>query len=138
MGIVDPTFAVNDFNEPKILTKRETYIYNFLTLLYGKPGFHPSIPNIGINISQYLFLRPEEISVEALKSQISDQCSDFLPIIKEGDFDIIKTTYGGNVLLIFKLPDIDDVPGNYLALGVTTNDSGDVVFRFVENKYQMI
>ena len=90
--MVDPMFGVNEFGKPLMLTENQTYVNNFLMLLLGKPGFFPSIPNIGIDISQYLYTAVDDLNVDTLKSKISVQCTDFIPFISDGRFDIIKTT----------------------------------------------
>lgn len=136
--MVDPTFAVNDYNKPLMLTEQQTLANNFLALLLGKPGFFPSIPSLGINISQYLYRFEDELDIDGLKSRIAMQCTDFIPSINEGNFDIKKTTMNGRTLLIFQLPMVGDTNEYELALGVTTNSSGEVIYRFVENKKQIL
>lgn len=134
MGVtnIDPTFSINDYNKPKMLTNLETYVNNILMLLFGKPGFYPSIPSIGMDIQQYLYKFEDEINVEDIKNTLAQQCSDFLPEINNGDFDVMKTVYKNNVLLIFKLPLIDDNKSHDVAVGVTTNTKGELVYNFVE------
>ena len=130
---IDPTFSINDYNKPKMLTNLETYVNNILMLLFGRPGFYPSIPSIGMDISQYLYKFEDEISVTDIKNKLAIQCSDFLPEIDSGDFDVIKTTYNDRIILIFKLPIIDDTKECDIAIGVTTNSNGEIVYNFVES-----
>ena len=135
--MVDPVFGTDDFGRTKILSENETFTRNFITLLLGKPGFYPSIPNIGIDISQYLYKFTDEINVDELKAKIALQCSDFLPSIQSGNFDIIKTVMNNRVLLIFILPGGDNGEKK-VALCVTTNEQGEVIYRFVENQNQIL
>lgn len=130
---IDPTFSINDYNEPKMLSGKETYVNNIMMLLFGKPGFYPSIPSIGMDIQQYLYRFEDEINTEDIKSKLSVQCRDFLPEIQNGEFDVVLTTYNDRVLLIFKLPIIDDTNNGDLVLGVTTNTAGEMIYNFVES-----
>lgn len=136
---IDPTFTVNAYNKPKMLSNKETYVNNILMLLFGKPGFYPSIPSIGMDIQQYLYKFEDEINVESIKNKLSKQCKDFLPEIQNGEFDVIKTTYKDQILLLFKLPLIDDTNDCDVVVGVTTNSRGEIVYNFIEtNKSQIL
>lgn len=133
--MVDPAFGVNEYGKPKMLTEDQTLVNNFLMLLLGKPGFYPSIPTIGIDIEQYLYTFIDDINLDELKAKIAVQCNDFLPAIREGNFDIQKTVMRDKILLVFTLP---SVAKTQTLLGVTTDGSGKVIFRFVEGKKQIL
>lgn len=130
---IDPTFTINDYNKPKMLSTLETYVNNILILLFGKPGFYPSIPSIGLNIQQYLYKFEDDINPEEIKNQLVSQCKDFLPEVNNGDFDVITTVYNDRTLLIFKLPVITDTKAYAVAIGVTTNVKGEIIYNFVES-----
>ena len=133
MAKVDPTYGVNEFNKTKVLSETETYVNNILTILFGKPGFYPSIPTLGMDISQYLYKFEDAINVERIKAILANQCSEFLPLVESGDIDIIKTTYMGRSMLIFQLPVIIDKTQIAVALGVTLNAKGQMVYKFQAN-----
>lgn len=133
MAKVDPTYGVNEFNKTKVLSEIETYVNNILTILFGKPGFYPSIPTLGMDISQYLYKFEDEINVDRIKAILANQCSEFLPLVESGDIDIIKTTYMGRSMLIFQLPVIIDKTQIAVALGVTLNAKGQMVYKFQAN-----
>ena len=135
MGGVNPTFTVNDFNKAKVLSETENYVNDFMMLLFGRPGFSPSIPSIGLDIRSYLYKFEDEISTSEIKTKVANQCSDYLPMIQEGNFDVLLSTYESHVLLVFVLPSINDDTVS-IAIGVTTNNKGDIIYNFVENKYQ--
>lgn len=135
---VNPTFGVNYFNRPKVLSEMETYATDALVLLLGRPGFYPSIPSIGMDIRQYLYKFTDDINEKMIKTQLAEQCSDFIPEIQSGDLDVVKTQYNGNTMLIFVLPIINDTKQLTCAIGVTTNARGDIVYNFVESKNQII
>jgi len=133
---VDPTFGVDNFNRPKVLSETETYVNNIMMLLLGRKGFYPSIPSIGMNIKDTLYEFFNDINTEEIKNELVRQCSDFLPEVNSGDFDVRKTMYKGKPLLVFSLPVIDDTNRNSVSLGITTNKYGELVYDFVEGKEQ--
>lgn len=135
---VNPTFNVNDFNEPKVLSPTESYITDVMMILFGRPGFYPSIPYLGMNIQQYLYNFDDEINTEEIKSELALQCSEFSYYIDTGDMDIITTQYNGNLMIMFLMPIIKDSKEFQLVLGVTTNTKGEIVYNFVENETQII
>lgn len=138
MGTVDPTFSTNNFNKPKVLSTMETYVNNMIMLLVGKPGFYPSIPTIGMEIQKYLYMFIDDINTNNIKSTLASQCSDFLPQVQDGDFDVIKTEYKNRPMLIFQLPVIDDTKRHSVSIGITTDEYGKLMYNFVENRGQVI
>lgn len=135
---VDPQFGVDAYNRAKILDESRTTVNNILTILFGKPGFYPSIPRLGMDIQQYLYTFEDEIDTTYLKSKLASQCSDFMDNIADGSFDIIKTTYEGQPLLIFVIPTIISNVTNSLLLGVTITSKGEYKFNFTFNDTNVI
>lgn len=135
---LNPTFSVNNYNRPKVLTELESYVNDILMLLFGKPGFYPSIPTLGMDIKKYLYMFEDEINVEEIKSTLAEQCDEFLPELQSGEFDVINSQYNGNTLLIFKLPIINDLNKNSVAIGITTNKKGELIYNFVETDDTML
>lgn len=135
---LNPTFSVNDFGNPRVLSTMESFVTDILMILFGKPGFYPSIPSLGMNIQQYMYKFDDEISTEDLKVKLAKQCDDFSDEIDTGNLDIVTTKYKGNLMLIFILPVINDSKQVQLSLGITTNTRGELVYNFVENEIQKI
>lgn len=135
---VDPSFKPNNYNKPKLLTEKQTYINNILMLLFGEPGFYPSIPELGMNIKQYLYMFEDEIDTEEIKATLAEQCDDFSEDIDEGNLEVLVTVYNERTALVFILPVLDDTSEKNVVLGITTNAHGEIIYNFVENKYQMI
>ena len=127
---VDPQIGVDSYDRPKVVTESETLVSNMLTLLFGKPGFYPSIPRLGMNVQQYLYMFEDEMDTSALKNQLASQCKDFVSIIENGSFDIITSRYKDQPLLIFVIPAKIANSGKNLLLGVTINDNGEFKFNF--------
>ena len=135
---LNPTFSVNNYNKPKVLTELESYVNDVLMLLFGKPGFYPSIPTIGMDIKQYLYMFEDDINTEEIKTKLATQCKEFLPELSTGEFDVFKTVYNERSMLIFKLPIVSDTNKNSAALGITTNEKGELIYNFVETEEQML
>lgn len=134
----NPTFGTNDFHRPKFLSKKESYVVDVLMILFGKPGFYPSMPSLGMNIQRLLYMFEDDINTESLKIELEDQCSEFADEIDSGNLDIVTVTHKGRLMLIFILPIINDTNEIQLSLGVTTNAKGEIIYNFVENKSQII
>lgn len=135
---VDPQFDVDSYNRPKILNESQTIVNNILTLLFGKPGFYPSIPHLGLNIQQYFYTFEDEFDTNALKSRLASQCKDFVEFVTDGSFDIIKTTHNEQPLLIFVIPTVITDTESNLLLGITLTSSGEYKFNFTFDNTQYI
>lgn len=135
---IDPTFGVNHFKEPEVLSETRTYVNNILMLLFGEPGFYPSIPTIGMNIQKYLYMFSDDINTSEIKAELAHQCSEFLPQVESGNFEVYKTVQNGVNVLIFQLPIIDDTYENSVTLGVTMDGYGNFIYKFIEGKKQII
>ena len=98
---VDPVYGVNHFNQTKVLSESETLINNILMILFGKPGFYPSIPYLGMDIEGYLYMLEDEVDPVEIKAQLASQCREFLPNIKDGSMDVYTRRY--DTLAIFLL-----------------------------------
>ena len=55
-----------------------------------------------------------------------------MPDINAGDLDIIVTMQNNRVFLVFMLPMIDDKEGKRLVLGITTDNSGNISYKYIE------
>ena len=130
---VDPVYGVNHFNQTKVLSESETLINNILMILFGKPGFYPSIPYLGMDIEGYLYMLEDEVNPVEIKAQLASQCREFLPNIKDGSMNVYTTNYKDHLMLIFELPILIDAVETVLSLGVTVNEKGEMVYTFVAN-----
>ena len=135
---VDPQFGVDSYNRSKVLTESQTIVYNILTLLFGKPGFYPSIPKLGMDIAQYLYSFEDDFDVNFLKAQLASQCKDFIDVIRDGSFDIVKSSYNDQPLIIFVIPTIITSNESNLLLGITLTNTGEFRFNFTFDNTQYI
>lgn len=135
---VDPTFEVDDYNRGKILNESQTIAYNILTLLFAKPGFYPSIPSLGMDITSYFYRFSDEDLVNEIKTKLVLQCNEFLPSVESEELYIEKTDYKGQPMLVFIIPTIILDKRNELVLGITVADTGQMQFNFTFNKQQYL
>ena len=102
-----------------------------LMMLFGKPGFYPSIPTLGIYIQQYFHYRQEELDIDAIKTALSLQCSILSDYISEGSIDVQKTlTDSGKLALLVLVPTTEQVSNNMLVVGISTDESGTIVYNY--------
>ena len=128
---VEPNFGLDDFGKAKYLNETEALAHAILNLLFGKPGYFPSMPNLGINIQSILYSFWDEINVDQLKAEIVDQCQSFSEYIKTGELDVIKTYNNGQPLLLIVLPTKILDGKKSLSVGVTQDKSGNVSYNYV-------
>ena len=62
----DVTFELNEFNNPRIKSEIETLKDIILFILFSRPGQYPSLPQIGLNIRDYLYDFYDEINALCL------------------------------------------------------------------------
>ena len=129
----NPSFALNDFDEVKLYTSDESIVRDLLLLLFGKPGFYPSQPTLGMNIQQYLYQFEDSIDTAAIKVDLEMQWSEFLLLVESGDIDVQVDNWNGRPLLVFILPTIHNTSDAQLVLGVTVLENGEMQFNFVIN-----
>ena len=97
----DALLDVDAYNKPKIASTFELCVNGILTLLFMKPGQSPSIPELGIDITQYLHEYSDDKSIpRAIINQLNDQCNQlqYTGITFDCFFD--KTVEGFDALVI--------------------------------------
>jgi len=132
---VDPGFGLNNFGAPKIYNETETVARNVLMVLFGKPGSYPSLPHIGMDIPKLLLTSYDDLSEDALKQELVNQCSSFSSVVRSGEFDVIKTfnTDKDNVkkpLLLFKIPTQIKTKSRNLVIAIESGAKG-ITYNFV-------
>jgi hypothetical protein len=97
-------FGLDNFQQPKMLSDKETIAQNILNLLFMRPGNLPSLPHIGINIKQYLYKLDSGIDPEEIKDKIYNQCSAVIPYIVLGDIRLFIAEQNGTSMLLLVIP----------------------------------
>ena len=126
----EPVFGINEFNEAKYLNETETVATGILNLLFGKPGFFPSMPNLGLDIPQIIYSFWDEIDPIVLKAQIVTQCKSFKQFADDGSLDIIKAKYKSKPLLLIVIPMIIKDKKEHLTIGITQDTNGNTSYNY--------
>ena len=131
MTLNEPVFGLNDFKTPKMMTKNDVLVNTILMICFGKPGFYPSLPELGLNIQQYFYGFEGELDCGQIKAALAIQCSMLAEDISTGAIDVQKsvTADGRNALLI-TTPTTESVSNNILVIGISTDTSGTMIYNY--------
>lgn len=127
----EPGFGMNSFNKAKIRNETETVANAIINLLFGRPGYFPSMPDLGINIQQTIYMFWDEIDPDMIKAQIAVQCNAFKEYIDTNELDVIKSEYNGQPLLLVVIPIQTKNIKESLAIGITQDKQGNTVYNYV-------
>jgi hypothetical protein len=128
---VEPSFGTNSFNQAKYKNETETVANSILALLFGKPGFFPSMPELGIDIQKTIYMFWDEIDTDVLKAQIVAQCSEFKSYVNDGSLDIVKSIYNNQPLLLVVIPVQVLTVRENLIIGITQDSNGNTSYNYV-------
>lgn len=121
---------MNSFNTPKFYNESVTTAKNIITILEGRPGFFPSMPDLGMDIKRALLYKDiDEIDTDVIKAELVRQCDVFITNIRNGTFDVQKVLYQDKPLLIFIIPVTIERAAQRLAVGVMLNSKGETIYR---------
>lgn len=129
MGRIEPSFGVNAFNKAKYKNESETIANAIINLLFGKPGYFPSMPGLGINIQNTLYAFWDDLDPLVLKAQIITQCQEFKQYVDDGSLDVIKSSYNDQPLLLVVIPVQIKETKEHLVIGITQKN-GDTVYNY--------
>lgn len=139
---VEVTFGLDPFQQPEKLSFKDSIAQIVINMFLMRPGNLPSLPHIGINISQYLYVIEEELDVENLKRDIYNQASELLPFVAIGDIQIFITpVYDVDTLIVVIPINYETETSDALMIGFqNTSNGNDVVFnyQFQENFSNLI
>lgn len=132
MAGIDPKFGVNAFEKGDYSNESQTVANNFLALLFGKPGFFPSMPELGIYIQSYVYQHFDDIDVGAIKAEVIRQCDELMDWVNDGSFDVIKTKNqkNGSPMILFKLPVQEKDITKHFAVAITLGTDNSISYNF--------
>lgn len=131
MAGLEPSFGVNSFNKAKYKNETETIATSVVNLLLGKPGYFPSMPNLGINIQDLIYQFWDDIDVNIIKAKIVAQCQVLEEYVDSGELDVVKADYNGDPLLLVIVPVQVKNTKERLAIGITQNSNGQTMYNYV-------
>ena len=102
----DIGFDKDNFQKSRIFNETDSLINYILNILLMRPGNMPSMPEIGVNIGQYI--QPsmqKKIDTEFIKGLIVSNCEAILPYLVSEELivSIVRDSLNRDVLLI-KIP----------------------------------
>lgn len=106
----DVGLGKDHFQKSKIFNETDSLINYILNILLMRPGNIPSMPELGVNIGQYIQPNMQkELNTEFIKGLIVSNCEDLLPYLSADDIivAIVHDDYDRDVMII-KLPLIMD------------------------------
>lgn len=97
----DVLMDVDAYNKPKVISTFEMCVNAILTLLKMKPGQYPSIPELGIDIEQYLHEYADDPELpNEIKTKLYDQCNRLMAVDISIDVYIEHVENGSNALIV--------------------------------------
>ena len=86
----EPAFGLDKFRKPLVYEDWEAVSKAIIIVLFGKPGFYPSIPQLGIHIQDYMNERLDRIDTDQLRGQLIYQLGIISTLISTDEI-VIKT-----------------------------------------------
>lgn len=80
MSIKEPTFDIDIYRKPKLLSDRESVAQIILHALFLKPGNLPDNPSLGVDIEKYMYLDSDISAGDNIRSALINTCGDDLDI----------------------------------------------------------
>ena len=107
----DVGLGKDNFQKSMIFNETDSLANYILNILLMRPGNIPSMPELGINIGQYI--QPnlqQELDSELIKGLIVSNCESLLPYLTADEIvvSLMRDEYGKDILLI-KLPLVTDI-----------------------------
>lgn len=102
----DIGFDKDNFQKSRIFNETDSLVNYILNILLMRPGNMPSMPEIGVNIGQYI--QPsmqKKLDTEFIKGLIVSNCESILPYLVSEELivSIVRDSLDRDVLLI-KIP----------------------------------
>lgn len=125
-------FGPDNFNKPKILNPSESIAQIIYNLLLMKPGNLPSMPHVGIDIKQYLYMHEDALNGDELKDKIYSQCKELLPYLMIGDILVKVIPHQNNDILFINIPMSigNEQSEKQLLMGFTKDSSGEMLTQY--------
>jgi hypothetical protein len=124
-------FGLDNFQQPKVLSAKDSIAQIILNLFMMRPGSMPSLPHIGINIEKYLYMLEEDVDLDGLKQDIFRQCTDLLSFMSFGDIQTFFAPYQGQSMLVIILPIQGlDAEDEVLLMGFKKDQNNGLLFNY--------
>ena len=132
----DVGLCKDNFQKSLIFNETDSLVNYILNILLMRPGNIPSMPELGVNIGQYIQpnMMGGNLDSELIKGLIASNCHDLLPHLSTDDLVVIpvQDERGRDVLLI-KIPlvmeNVDSPKDAYYAF--YRNELNELEFNFL-------
>ena len=127
----EPAFGLDSFRKPLVYEDWQVVAQSIIIVLFGRPGFYPSIPQLGIHIQDLMYEKLDDIDTDNLRGILAHQLEVFSDIIQSDDMKIaIKNTTGGNPVLIIALPIYTGDERSAVAVTITATEDGGIQYNY--------
>lgn len=125
--------ALNNFNEQKTYSGAMGKAMDIQNLLFMKPGDFPSMPGMGINISQYRFEDIDKLTSGTLRDKIKKQITTYIKAVPLSDVKISMGKIRNLYVMFIEIVLFGDITAMY---SVAQKDRKIVTFQLnlTENK----
>lgn len=127
----EPAFGLDSFRKPLVYEDWQVVAQSIIIVLFGRPGFYPSIPQLGVHIQDLMYEKIDNIDTDNLRGILAHQLEVFSDIIQSDDMKIaIKNTTGGNPVLIIALPIYTGDERSAVAVTITATEDGGIQYNY--------
>ena len=127
----EPAFGLDSFRKPLVYEDWQVVAQSIIIVLFGRPGFYPSIPQLGVHIQDLIYEKIDDIDTDNLRGILAHQLEVFSDIIQSDDMKIaIKNTTGGNPVLIIALPIYTGDERSAVAVTITATEDGGIQYNY--------
>ena len=127
----EPAFGLDSFRKPLVYEDWQVVAQSIIIVLFGRPGFYPSIAQLGVHIQDLMYEKIDDIDTDNLRGILAHQLEVFSDIIQSDDMKIaIKNTTGGNPVLIIALPIYTGDERSAVAVTITATEDGGIQYNY--------
>ena len=127
----EPACGLDSFRKPLVYEDWQVVAQSIIIVLFGRPGFYPSIPQLGVHIQDIMYEKIDDIDTDNLRGILAHQLEVFSDIIQSDDMKIaIKNTTGGNPVLIIALPIYTGDERSAVAVTITATEDGGIQYNY--------
>lgn len=126
---IEPTFGIDEFRKPTVLKGWEAMVQTLLIILFGKPGFYPSIPDLGMDIHQYRYMDFDELNTEMIKTELLYQYPLLEDELEDGSVDVRKAIRNDNPVLLFVINVTNETKQSKVLVGVELGEN-ELIYHY--------
>ena len=127
----EPAVGLDSFRKPLVYEDWQVVAQSIIIVLFGRPGFYPSIPQLGVHIQDLMYEKIDDIDTDNLRGILAHQLEAFSDIIQSDDMKIaIQNTTGGNPVLIIALPIYTGDERSAVAVTITATEDGGIQYNY--------